>query len=107
MSIIMARKTHKDYHKEYQDVLLKEMAIENRIVKRTLEMCDAHPNVTIPPVIEDSFKKFGYTTGEFKEGIEEKGMTADVLDYLHVMKCIEDYNERNANVRQGKLFNFK
>jgi hypothetical protein len=84
------RKRAKDYLVEYTGTLLKVAGIESRIKLRTLNLCMMFPDIMIPLTKEHGLKKGGYTTREFQEGIEI-GMTADVEDFLKVMKLIEDY----------------
>ena len=98
----MARKSSKDYRTEYMGTLLKQKKLENQIQKRCLEMCEANPDVELPLIIKDGLKTGGYTTGNFKEGIEQ-GMTATTEAYIDIIAHIEEHNRVNFPHVQTKL----
>jgi hypothetical protein len=88
----MARKTHKDHKKEYSLALLKLSSVQARIHQRAEELCRLHPDVPI-----------GW--GATGKDIEKLPLSLETEDYLSIIKHIEDYNEQQSNIKQGKLFN--
>lgn len=86
----MARKTAKDYRKEYNDLIKKQKALEARIKKRALEMCEAHPDVEF---------EYGIKSGEL-----HRYPNLYTNSYINAMDKIEQHNEKKANIKQGKLF---
>lgn len=88
----MARKTHKDWKKEYSTALLKLSSVQARIHQRAEEMCKQHPDVPI-----------GW--GATGKDIERLPLVLETEDYLSIIKSIEDYNEKQSNIKQGNLFN--
>lgn len=88
----MARKTHKDWKKDYSTALLKLSSIQARIGMRAEEMCKQHPDAPI-----------GW--GATGKDLDRLPMVLETEDYLSIIKHIEDYNEQQSNIKQGKLFN--
>ena len=69
------RKKSGDYRKEYEDVCLKQLGLENRIARRTLSLCLEYPDVMVPLIEEeDSPLRGGFTVAEFYDGVKKKGM---------------------------------
>jgi hypothetical protein len=108
----MARKTAKDYKKEYTDASIRLAAVEIRIRRRCLEICKAHPDVPVdwhmldvrePHVLAPT--ETSRTAGEFYDCIENKGMSSEPDRFIDIMRYIEAYNEDKAGIKQGKLFN--
>jgi len=58
----MARKTAKDYRKEYNDICKQRDAFEARIIKRAKELCKLYPDIV---VAEDARKIHDTVTGDY------------------------------------------
>lgn len=89
----MGRKTSKDYKKEYNNLVQKLNALSIRIRQRAIDMCKANPTAPIG-------------SGAVGREIEKpQFQNLDTEEYLYIIAKIEEYNERKANIKQGKLFN--
>ena len=87
----MARKTAKDYSKEYTTLLEKTIALQARIKNRAEELCKKFPNAPIG---------WGATGRELEKSFKH----LSTREYLDIIRTIELYNEEKANIKQGKLF---
>lgn len=81
----MSRKTSKEYSKEHQDLLIKIEALEARIKKRTLDMCEKFPDAPVGEIT--NAKKFKELSNEDPEN------DFYVQTYIRVMSRIEEYNK--------------
>lgn len=95
----MTRKTAKDYLKEYRDNNEKQKALEARIKKRALELCKKYPDIDLE-LGHKKEKVRGIKSGEIH--IYENLYTET---YIEIMQRIEEHNERQSKIKQGKLFN--
>lgn len=86
----MARKTAKEYRKEYTILLEKTVALRVRIQNRAEELCKKFPDAPIG---------WGAVAREL-----EKFRALTTTDYLDIIHNIELYNEKQAGIKQGKLF---
>lgn len=87
----MARKTSKEYRKEYQDLLDKTKVLEGRIKKRALDMCKKFPDVPI----------CGGST------ISKDILTAceqSTHAYIDVIRDIEEHNEKQSGYVQTSMY---
>jgi predicted small integral membrane protein len=94
----MARKTSKEYRKEYQDLTKKRNAIEARIIKRALTMRKSFPDAIIDYLNVDNTPIYAI---DYEERIIEH-MTVDVL--LQFLLKIETFNEKQSNFVQTSMF---
>ena len=90
----MARKTSKEYSKEHQDLTNKLKALETRIEKRTLDLCQQFPDVIIGEIT---------TAKDFKHWYDDINIL-DTNRCLKVMSKIEEYNEKQSGHIQTTIF---
>ena len=91
------RKTSKDYRKDYRDATAKVKALEARIKKRCIDMCNKFPDADVGK------EKNGSPTAKDFLDILEKGILFDVDTYLKIMSLIEEHNERKSNIKQTEI----
>jgi len=102
------RKKASDYRKEYEDIQIKQVAIENRIKKRAIELCKQHTDVKLTGIQVTNYvkrKTARLTSGNFYEAIVEKGMGAEIEQYIQVIDDVEKHLASLHPHQQGNLFN--
>lgn len=104
------RKTFKDYKKEYDDILIKQRGIESRIKDRARRMSNNHPDVIVAYFSTDDVK-IPIDAATYYEEIHRKENNYSYLkdqfaanQYLSIIKAIEDHNERQAGIKQLRMF---
>lgn len=90
------RKTAKEYHKEYRDLVDKKSALEIRIKKRAIELCKKFPHIKVSDVFD--------TKSFYSDHHSNLDDFADVNLYLNVIKKIEDYNQKQSGIVQISIF---
>ncbi len=94
----MARKTGKEYHKEFISLLLEKEAFEARVKARLLDLCKQHPNAIINRIGDTDVKAESIGVPMYINGLE----TIAVI--IYIIK-IEQWLADQQPIIQGKLFN--
>lgn len=92
----MARKTSKEYRKEYQDLLDKKNILEFRIKKRALDMCKKFPDVKIG--LNSS------TNHIIKLHTDDPNLSLTTNIYIRTIGSIEEYNEKQSGHIQTSMY---
>lgn len=92
----MARKTSKEYSKEYQDLLNKTKVLESRIKKRALNMCKKFPDVKIG--------LNSNTNHIIKLHTDEPNLSLTTNIYIRTISNIEKYNENQSGYVQTSMY---
>lgn len=83
----MARKTYIDYKNELTELQLKEVALENRINKRALELCKANPDIV---VLKDCLGgSYSMTADRYAKNLDMGIISVSVETSLEVIRSIE------------------
>jgi len=94
----MARKTGKEYQKEFVDLLLKKEAFEANVKARLLDLCKNHPDAIINRIGDTDIKAKSIDVPVYINGLETIAVIA------HIIK-IEQWLADQQPIVQGKLFN--
>lgn len=94
----MARKTGKDYQREFIDLFLKKEGFDARVRTRLLDLCKAHPNAIIKKIGDTDIKAESIAVPTYINGLE----ITTVIAYIIV---IEEWLLAQQPMKQGKLFN--
>lgn len=94
----MARKTGKEYQKEFVDLLLKKEAFEANVKARLLDLCKNHPDAIINRIGDTDIKAKSINVPVYINGLETIAVIA------HIIK-IEQWLADQQPIVQGKLFN--
>ena len=89
------RKTSKDYRKEHSDLTAKVEALEARIKKRCVDMCNKFPDADV------GTDEGIVTAKDFLDILQH--VDVDTETHLHVMSKIEEDNERKSNIKQTEI----
>ena len=88
------RKNASDYRKEYEDIQLKQLAIESRIKNRAIELCKQYTDVKLTGIQVTNYvkrKTARLTSGQFYDAIIIKGMSAEIEQYIQVIDDVETH----------------
>jgi len=98
------RETYKDYKRKYNELLKQQKALEARIINKAREMVQRTPDVPIKYMDKKytvrGLLNYLITLEENEYQLQEK----PVVEYLHIIKTIENYNEKLLNYKQLKMF---
>jgi len=89
------RKSGKEFRNDYNDLLLKKRALENRIIDRAINLCQDHPDIMIGKITDAKF----FRTYHFEQ---PQSLTTE--DYLKVIVNIEKHLASQHPYQQGDLF---
>jgi len=91
----MARKTAKDYRKEYNELNKQLNALEARIKERALKLCAKYPDVMVGKITDAKY---------FAEYHNEQPASLRIENYLHAIEAIEAELAKRDVYVQTKMF---
>lgn len=89
------RKSGKEFRNDYNDLVLKKRALENRIIDRAIGLCQYHPDVILGKITDAKY----FRTYHF-----EQPQSLTIEDYLKVIETIEKHLASQYPYQQGNLF---
>ena len=99
----MARKTGIIYSKEYQDLVDKTKALEVRIKKRALELCNKFPDVDFDVIQEDN-NIIKSNTNRIINVHDGNDFSLNTDLYIRIISGIEVHNEKQSGYVQTSMY---